>query len=788
MTSAQPILKQIAAIRRKAGLTRQEFFDHHFQIHGTLSDGGDQKPAKYVQTHVFDSAFSAPLGGLPNSNHSWFSRDDVAELYFRSPNHIKAVFGSEYVRTTIGPDGRNFNDFETAINLMAIERREILTGSDVVERVEDYSPTVAMWFLASTSGNADGHTIDDTFTPVLIENLEDQLSDHALELIVSTGIKTDFDLRKYFGGQNMPVYSMVYKVLLKSPSSVSAFRKMQIKLSNDLPAEVDASSSFVLFGQEGLVLDDDAGIRGVVLISFSGLINIIGAGALARYIVADIGGSDRSIWLSQVSAITVTLLGPAIAQATDLWGRKWFVVSTTLLGFAGSLVVSRATTINVAIAGEILAALGYSSQALLNAIASEILPRRYRPAAQGGLGLTSGLGAAFSLLLGFYLCGSSTEGWRLFWYIVAALQFLAALLFTMAYNPPPRACQLSMTMQEKLSSLDWTAYFLLGIGIVGFNIGLTYFENPYSFHNAHVAVPFAIGTVSLVAFVVHQSIFKKDGLCNHKLFERSRNVAVALLLMFVEGLTFFCYNSFFASEMAILYETDTFRVGLRASVVFWTTIASSIAVSTYSSINKDLKHPVIAAYGFIVIFSILMATATLESSTAVWAYPVFLGLGLGAAISNVFTIAQLSAPSALIAITSGLIAGVRSFGGSVALPIFNSVYKSTNSKHLGPNIIAAVVPLGLPKTSLQALASALAANNAEAVAKIPGMTPQIAAAAELAVKKTFLLSYRYVWIIMACFSFLGTVAACFLKDTKEDMTMSVDAPLNRETVAEESND
>lgn len=183
-----------------------------------------------------------------------------------------------------------------------------------------------------------------------------------------------------------------------------------------------------------------------------------------------------------------------------------------------------------------------------------------------------------------------------------------------------------------------------------------------------------------------------------------------------------------------------------------------------------------------------MATATLQSSTAVWAYPVFLGLGLDAAISNVTTIAQLSAPPALIAMTSGLIAGVRSFGGSVALPIFNSVYKLTNSKHLGPNVIAAVVPLGLPKSSLQALAEALAANNAEVVAKIPGMTPQIAAAAEMAVKRTFLISYRYVWVIMACFSLVGTVAAFFLKNTKEDMTMSVDVPLNREIVVEESND
>lgn len=185
-------------------------------------------------------------------------------MYFRSSDHIKAVFGSGYVRTTIEPDGRNFNDFETAIKLMAIERHEVLKvspASDTMCEHENHNPTVAMWFLASASGNADGHAVDDTFTPVLVKSLKVQLSDHTLGLTVSTGIMTDFDLRKYFGGQDMPVYSMVYRVLLKSPISVSAFRKLQIKLLNDLPPEVDASSSFVLFGQEGLILDNDAGIR-----------------------------------------------------------------------------------------------------------------------------------------------------------------------------------------------------------------------------------------------------------------------------------------------------------------------------------------------------------------------------------------------------------------------------------------------------------------------------------------------------------------------------------------------
>lgn len=35
--TSMPHIKQIVAIRRKPSLTRQEFFDYHFQVHGKLS-------------------------------------------------------------------------------------------------------------------------------------------------------------------------------------------------------------------------------------------------------------------------------------------------------------------------------------------------------------------------------------------------------------------------------------------------------------------------------------------------------------------------------------------------------------------------------------------------------------------------------------------------------------------------------------------------------------------------------------------------------------------------------
>ena len=64
-----------------------------------------------------------------------------------------------------------------------------------------------------------------------------------------------------------------------------------------------------------------------------------------------------------------------------------------------------------------------------------------------------------------------------------------------------------------------------------------------------------------------------------------------------------------------------------------------------------------------------MASAGTGSSTAVWCYPIIIGLGLGFSLTCLVTIAQLSTPPALIAITSGLLIAIRSLGGAVGLAI-----------------------------------------------------------------------------------------------------------------------
>jgi MFS family permease len=326
------------------------------------------------------------------------------------------------------------------------------------------------------------------------------------------------------------------------------------------------------------------------------------SGQFARDIAAAVGGSTESVWLSQAIVILTVILGPPVSQAADLWGRKWFLVILTACGFIGSIIISRSTSMGMAIAGEVICALAYGSQALLYAVVSEILPRRYRPAAQGGINASLGAGGIVALLAGSAMVRDYKEGFRVFYYMVAAILAVAAMVCAVCYNPIQRPLQSSLSTREKLKRLDWVAYAVLSISIVLFVIALSWAENPYPWKSAHVLALLLIGAAFLVVLVVHQAKFKKNGLFHHDLFKGDRNFAIALFIMFVDGAAFFAVNGYFAFEVSVLYETDVLRVGLRFCIVFFASVVSSLMIAVYSSWSKNVRYPIIVSFALFVVF------------------------------------------------------------------------------------------------------------------------------------------------------------------------------------------
>ncbi|PVH85177.1 hypothetical protein DL98DRAFT_409702 [Cadophora sp. DSE1049] len=253
------MIKQIACGRRKPNMTRKEYNDHRFQVHGRITDGPDRSccPTKYIQTPIFDAAFGKRAGdNPPNCNHSWVGRDDITELYFTDVDHLKHVFNSEYVRNTIGPDGLLFADFETTIVLMAREMTVELSSVAEGSYPEEGYGTTASYFLSPASGDRNGEGLRTMVEPLFVKSLSQYTSGEVYRVYANVGYTSaEFDLNAYFGGGNMPQFSLVYKLYMKDVKSVPAIRRAQKAFESQAADLVNFVDSFIVFGKEGLVMD-----------------------------------------------------------------------------------------------------------------------------------------------------------------------------------------------------------------------------------------------------------------------------------------------------------------------------------------------------------------------------------------------------------------------------------------------------------------------------------------------------------------------------------------------------
>lgn len=365
------------------------------------------------------------------------------------------------------------------------------------------------------------------------------------------------------------------------------------------------------------------------------------------------------------------MLSPIVSQAADYWGRKWFLVILTFIGAIGSIVIARATTMNMAIAGFSITGIAYGVQPLLHAVSSEVLPRRYRAYGQAANLIANGLGGITALLVSGAFTRTSnapSEGFRNYWYLATGLFILSSLLCALVYQPLPTEKQTSLTFTQKLKRLDWIGYLLFAAGIVLFCIGLSWSENPYPWSDAHTSATFACGLFLVILFGLYETFAKKDGMFHHGLF-RNRNFPVALFCIFCEGVAFFAANNYFAFQVGVLYETDSLIVGVRFSIAMMVSIPAAIACGVYCSVTKKVRWVTVLSFIIFVAFFAALANTDAGSSREVWGLPVLMGLAIGLSLCVLITAAQLSTPPELVAITSGLLIGVRSLGGSVGLAI-----------------------------------------------------------------------------------------------------------------------
>ncbi|RSL40882.1 hypothetical protein CEP54_015990 [Fusarium duplospermum] len=384
-------------------------------------------------------------------------------------------------------------------------------------------------------------------------------------------------------------------------------------------------------------------------------------------------------------------------------------------------------------------------QAFFYLIPSEILPRRYRPAAQVSLNISTGSGAVTAIVMaGALVRDGNLENYRIHWYVVTGLYFFAALGLIVGYNPPPRALQLSLTTREKLRRLDWVGFILLPVGSILFCVALQWSRNPYYWDDAHILAPFIVSVVIIFVFAVYEWRFKADGILHSELF-RSKNFAIALFAVLIEGVAFFACNSYLSLEVQVLLQVSSFSVGLRFVVLFAASIIGAVVTGLYTIYTKRPRDSLIVGFVLLAIFNSLMAAMKTSTSSGVfWGYPVLGGLRLGFLLTNLAVITQMSTPREIISLTTGIFTAYRGLGATIGLAINTAIFNDAMSANLAPKISAAVIPLGFSPEQLADLLRALSSGDPSTIIIVPGMTPEIAMVAAEAMKEVYILSFRNV--------------------------------------------
>ncbi|KAJ9605914.1 hypothetical protein H2200_009763 [Cladophialophora chaetospira] len=471
----------------------------------------------------------------------------------------------------------------------------------------------------------------------------------------------------------------------------------------------------------------------------------------APTINADLGPDPDYIWINIVWGLCAAILVSIGGRLSDIFGRRYFMLTGATISFLGTIVGATGRSIPQMIASGVMFGVGSGFQEMGFACIMEFIPNKYRLTALGLYG-TSALPCLFSPLLTYVFIARTSIGWqgavsvsidsvyissldharskrviglkilgvtvqlelqhadpsvRQYWFMCGFHAFAGAFLFCF-YHPPTfgtKHKEDNVSKWKLVLEMDFVGLFLLTAGCALFLVGLSFGGRRFEWKSAPVIAPIIVG-IMLIVLLFFWDFYAnlKYPLFPHRLFKQWRGFAheKRQILFFISAQILF---------IGLLSTVGVYDKGKAIALVF--------LMSCF--INQPLY----------MLFN--MVSLNLEDQR-----------DMGVAI--------------------GAISTFRLLGGSIATAIYSSIVDNQFKGNLPKEISKAISGTGFDSANLRALMQAAAANTAKAYAAVPGITPQIIAASQFAVKLAYVKAFKVVYYTALGFAVLAIGSALLLRD------------------------
>ncbi|EXM09516.1 fungal trichothecene efflux pump [Fusarium oxysporum II5] len=486
---------------------------------------------------------------------------------------------------------------------------------------------------------------------------------------------------------------------------------------------------------------------------------------------ADIGPSAQIAWVATIWTMGSSIGFLIIGRLSDLYGRKWMVMSTTLLGLIGCIIGGTAKSLGMLIASNGCNGLAAAGQLSFGIVLGELVPNKHRGPIMGFVFLTSIPFGVFGPVVARTMIENIHEGWRWSYYLGIILSVITLALYQFLYHPPTFSqLHVGKTRIQQTKELDWIGMSLFTTGCVLFLVGLSWGGTTYPWKSAEVLCTLVTGIMTLAGFFVYEAHFcSVKPLIPSSVFKNTGFVAVVTCAT-VASMVYYSLTVLWPTIISALYTTDSIKVGWQSCVIGGGVVLGQAMSGLAIAYVPHLKIQCICAAALVMTFITSMCSLSPDR----WANTIAFGLIACTAVGYIENVAvtcvTLLWEPQDIGLASGILGSIRALGGAIAQALYVSILSNELTRKMPEYVTPAATKLGLPTKSLPSLFEAI---NKGDYSDVPGINKAIIESVGDAVVKAYTNSLHYVFYATVPFSCIMLVAACLVPDVKKFLTYNV---------------
>ncbi len=411
-------------------------------------------------------------------------------------------------------------------------------------------------------------------------------------------------------------------------------------------------------------------------------------------IATDLNGNDLYIWVVTAYLLTSTISIPFWGKLSDIYGRKPIFMIGIATFLVGSALSGLSQNMEMLILFRGIQGIGAGS---LFPIALAIIGDMFTPAErgryQGLFGAVFGIAFIIGPLVGGFL--TDNVSWHWIFYVNIPIGLVS--LFIISRVMP------NVKVASATRTFDILGGAIFAVAITFLLVGLTNAQSG-RWTDLTVGGFIAVACVGLVLFILAEAR-AQEPIVPLDLF-RIRTYSSSMVAIFFASFAFFGAIIFLPRWFQFVHGFSPTDSGLALLPLMVGLIFSSVVSGFIVARTGRYKWLVVGAIVLMGISTALMTQLTADTPLAVlWFWMFLAGVGVGPAFSVFTIIVQNVVPFQQLGVATSNLTFFRQIGGSVALAIVGTIFATTFTEQIGPQMAQAGVPAAVVAGFGQASAS-----------------------------------------------------------------------------------